>query len=448
MATAGSPQTPPGPGLLAAWPRAHLDVLSNGLRVVHVPLPHLHTAAVTLYVRVGSRYETPQESGLSHVLEHLLFRGCAAYPAVVSFNEAIETCATGLGASTYRDFGMYDATCAPARVPELLALLGAMLEAPRLSAADLEIERQVILEEIADDVDERGRDVDVDNIAKRGLFGDRGLGLKVGGRPSVVRRLGAADCRAWYERHYGARNMVLVVAGPVPRADAVAWADATLGHLAPGELRRPAAPVTRTKLPALEYVDDAGNQSGVQLSWVVPGEEHEDWPALLLAHRALDDGTSARLRRRIVDEEGLAYHVSADLETYEGVGLFQIDLTLSNGNVLRAVDVTLGLLADLAASPLRDAEWRRLRGRYGFELSASVDSAPAVASWFGLQQLHEPHHGLAERYERVMAVGRDDLGPALRRHLSPSRLQLTVVGSLEPVARAGLRRRLHRLRGA
>ena len=224
MTTPGSP-----------WPHARRARLDNGLRVVVIPLPHLHTASFGLFLRVGSRYERLEMNGISHLLEHLLFRGCQRFPDVFSFNAAVERVCPGLGAATYRDFGAFDATCAPDRLSELLALVGAMLGAPLL--ADLELERRVILEEIADEVDERGRDVDVDNVAKRAMFGAQGLGLKIGGDAGVLQRLSEADCRSWFADHYGAANMVLAVAGPIAPDEVVAAARAALGALAPGSPR-------------------------------------------------------------------------------------------------------------------------------------------------------------------------------------------------------------------
>ncbi len=447
MATTMSPGcAAPTPHLIAPWPVTEVRVLSNGLTVVVTPLPHLHTAAATMFVRVGSRYERPEENGISHLLEHVLFRGCKRFPDVFEFNAAIERNAVGLGASTYRDFAAYDATCAPDRLAAVLDLMGAMLEAPTFSGVDLE--RGVILEEIADVVDDRGADVDVDNIAKAALFEGRGLGLKVGGTGKRLERLGEEDCRRWFEHHYRAGNMVLAVSGRVDVEAAFTAAAEAMGCLPEGPRRSPEPQRLRSDLPALEYVDYAGGpQSSVELCWVLPSEADPDWPALALAQRLLDDGTCARLRRKVIDEAGLAYHVECDLETFEGVALLTIEMTLSHDRVSEAVDLALAVVRELVDAPPSDEEWERARARFGFDLSSTVDSAPAVASWFGLQQLVAPHHCLEDRHHRVMSVERADLARACASHLSPSRVQLAVVGALEPLARAGLRRRLHRLRG-
>ncbi|MGM0577068.1 MAG: M16 family metallopeptidase [Myxococcota bacterium] len=428
-----------------SWPTPREGRLDGGLRVVVVPAPHLHTASVSVFARVGSRYERPRDNGLSHFLEHVVFRGSEGWPTAWALNEALERAATGVGAATYRDFGAFDATCAPARVPEVLRLFGAMLSAPALN--DLELERRIILEEIADEVDERGRDVEVDNVAKLALFPGGGIGHRIGGTPARVRGFDLDDCRRWLESHYGAENMVVAVAGAV---DPDAVLEATRGAFAglrPGPRRDPVDVPPRGDLPALEYVAHAGSQVEVQLSWVLPGERHEDWPALSMAHRLLEDGTCARLHQGLVDERGLAYDVGADLETYEGRSLLTVEASVSPGNAIALVDATLEIVDALSERPAADAEWTRIRDRLAFELASTVDAPAALCSWYGLRLLHAPHDGPAERWRRLMAVDPAESAESAARHLRPEHLQVTVVGDLDPMARAALRRRIHRLRG-
>src|SRR3954463_1349651 len=143
-------------------------VLENGLRVVTVELPHLHTGMVAVYVRAGSRQEDARRNGVSHFLEHLFFRGSANYPDGRAMNVLVEDCGGSLNGVTTRDHGYYFSPLHPRRLEVPLAVLGDMLARPLLK--EIELEREVILEEILDEVDEKGRDIDVDNLSKRALF--------------------------------------------------------------------------------------------------------------------------------------------------------------------------------------------------------------------------------------------------------------------------------------
>src|SRR5690242_4925201 len=107
-----------------APPVVHRDVLANGLIVVTVSLPHLHTASVVMYARVGSRYETPTSNGLSHFLEHMLFRGSKSHPSSFALNYAIEDIGGTLYAETGRDYSLYQISLHPENLPRGVEIFG------------------------------------------------------------------------------------------------------------------------------------------------------------------------------------------------------------------------------------------------------------------------------------------------------------------------------------
>jgi predicted Zn-dependent peptidase len=433
---------------LPTWPTVNHHTLESGLQLVTVPLPHLHLASVVLFVRVGSRYETVERNGLSHLLEHVLFRGCEAYPDTYALNTAIERVASGVDAATSRDFTTFEASCRPADTADVLNLLGAMLSEPLLREADVEIEKRIIHEELQDELDTRGRDVDIDNLAKAALFGDSSMGLKVGGQLARVGRFTAADCRAWHEENYGAANMVLVVTGPIDPEVVRAAAEIAFARLPLGTRRDPRPARLVAELPAFIHADHDGPQVDVQLQWCLPSESDPDWPALFVIQRLLDDGTCARLRHRIVDQLGLAYHASADLESYEGLSILSIHTQTRPSQVLAVVDAIYALVDELALRPVADSEITRIHARLRLELASVSDSASSIAWWFGVERLFDGLDGLPRRLERAFAVTPAAIAEVAARRLHRGAVLLAAVGELEPVARAALRRRVKVARGA
>ncbi|TNF27548.1 MAG: insulinase family protein [Deltaproteobacteria bacterium] len=429
-----------------AWPVPVRRTLDNGLKALCVPLEHLHTAHVLLFVRVGSRFEALDESGLSHLLEHVLFRGCAAYPSTFELNTAFEACSTGLDAATTRDFTTFEASCAPRNVPRVLELIGAMMSAPTF--ADVEVEKQVIAEELQDELDSKGRDVDCDNLAKLALFPGPGLGAKIGGRLRRIERFGEEDCRRWFERHYTGANMVCAVTGPVDAEATLDAIAATLGGLPRGTEQTVAPTQIRKDLPALEFVRHSGSQTDLQLAWATVDEAHPDWAALLFAQRVLDDGSCARLRHKVVDQLGLAYHAGAELEIYQGLSVLAVETQTRHSMVIRTLDALLEVLEAMATAPIDDDEFARVRNRIAFELTSVRDAPASAAYWFALQDLHVGSDSPAERAARLARVTPDEVRAAWARHIALDRVQVTVVGDLAALDRAALRRRLHRLRGA
>jgi predicted Zn-dependent peptidase len=186
--------------------------LSNGLRLLTIATPHLHTASVCLYVRAGSRYETRETNGLSHFLEHMLFRGSGRYPSSFALNLAIEELGGTLYAETGRDYSLYQITLHPKQVARGLDILGDLFSSPAFR--DIDLERKIVIEEILEDLDDRGRNVNVDDQSRRLAWGKHPLGFPITGPMRNVRHFSLADVRSHFRRFYGAANMVLAVAGP------------------------------------------------------------------------------------------------------------------------------------------------------------------------------------------------------------------------------------------
>ena len=420
------------------------SVLSNGLTVVSTRMSHLHTASMSLFAPGGPRHEARVDNGLSHLVEHALFRGCESYPAAQDFNEAIEACSLGLGAATYREFVVFDATCRPGRLGDLLDLVGAMLRAPTWT--DLHIEQRIIVEELQDERDESGRDIDVDNVAKLALMPGCGAGRKIGGEIRRVKRFTVEDCQRWFEDYFGTRNLVLSVAGPLDHASVCDVAERAFGALPAGRPVSTPSMSVRKDLPAMEYVEHGGSQASLQLAWLVPAPTAPEWPALVAAQRLLDDGSCARLRRRVTDDDGLAYHIGASLEGFTDRAMFVVEADVSHDNVLPVIDAVLEEIDRLGAIPADASEWQRLRDRYGLDLEVALDVAPEVAYRDGLAAFYGRDLDIEGRRARFMALTPQDVTDAAEDLLNPAGVQITVVGALEPLDRAGLRRRIHRLR--
>src|SRR5262249_6682892 len=237
-------------------------------RVVTVELPHLHTGMIAAYVRAGSRHEDPVRNGVSHFLEHLFFRGSQGYPDGRAMNALVEDCGGSLNGVTTRDHGYYYSPVHPARIETPLAVLGDMLARPLFK--EIELEREVILEEILDEVDAEGRDIDVDNLSKRALFPAHPLGLKIAGSRGTVGALREDDLREQHERAYGARNMVLACAGPLRHAEVLELARKHFGRLPHGQLLTESPVNGAPRGPQLVAVQHKESQMELQLSFRGP----------------------------------------------------------------------------------------------------------------------------------------------------------------------------------
>lgn len=413
-------------------PRAALDVrtrlLANGLPLVVAPLPHLHTATLMVGVRVGSRHESPALAGISHFLEHMLFRGTQEHPTAHDFNLAVEELGGTLQAATRADFTTYELTVPPEHAAEGLAILAELFGEPTLRHLDLE--KRIVREEILEGIDEDGRDVDPDDIAHRAVFGTHPLGSKIAGTEASLDRFGEADLRAWHARHYVAKNAVLVVTGDVD-PDAIAHVgERCFGRIPSGERQEPPAFAKATRGPRFTYVDSTGSQTDVRVALPSVGEKDPLRPATDLLVRVLDDGMSTRLFRTVVEDTGLAYETFGSFDPYEDTGLVVVGAAIEHGKTASLVSTVLDLLVGLRERPIEARELAKAKKRALFDLTAVLDDAVGIAEWLVIDRLFELGESLERIAQRIEAVTLDDLAVAARRTIRPDNLQVVAVGVL------------------
>jgi len=426
----------------AEWGEVVRDVLPNGLRVLTARAPGLHSAMIALYVRAGSRHEAAEVNGVSHFLEHLFFRGSEGWPDTVAMNAAVESAGGSLNGITARDHGCYFTPIHPGEIGTGLAILGDLVRRPLLR--EMDVEREVILEEILDEVDADGRDIDPDNLSKRIAFGTHPLAFKIAGTPEIVRRLSERDVRAHHARFYAAANLVLAVAGPVRPADVLSLAGEHLGGLPRGR-RSVEAPAPRWPSgPRLEIVGHDDAQAEFSLSFPCPPERHPDYPVHLCIRRILDDGLSSRLPFEIVERRGLAYSLHAGIDAFVDAGMTVVDGACAPAKLPRVLEEVLKVLGGLAERPVPEEELLRVQRRHRMTLAFSLDSAAELAGWYGSGEVLSSPEGFEERCRRVERVTSADVLRVARATFRRRNAVLVVVGPSRRRERSAIEKLLAR----
>lgn len=419
-------------------PLVETTTLDNGLAVSTVALPHLHTAACSLFIKAGARFERARDNGLSHFVEHMLFRGTERYPTSLALNTAVEMLGSSLHAETGRDHSLFQLSLDPDQLDAGIALLGELLGRPRFS--DIELERALILEEINEDYDEDGVETNVDDLARGALFGDNPLGQRIIGPRANVERFSIEDVRRHFAAFYGASNMRLCVAGPVSHPRVLAAARRALSELprgAPAEM----TPAPRaTGGPKLQHVADAGSQTELSVIFRAMPEVAPAYVSLLVLLRVLDGGMSTRLHYTLADQKGLAYSIHASIEPLADVSVVEVTGNTANAKVPSLVRELFGVLDGLRRGQVTEAELATAKGRYRYETLASVDDASAMAGWFGGAALYYPPPSLTQRLVDVAAVTVDDVVRAAREVFTPERMVIAAVGTLPKARLAELKR--------
>jgi len=406
------------------------QTLDNGLTVSTVSMPHLHSTTVSLFARVGSRHETPETNGLTHFLEHMLFRGCDGFPDSTVLNSAMEDLGGSLDGYTMRELSSYHSTVHPQYVGKALDIMGSMFRAPTFQ--DIDIERSIILEEILDSLDERGRVVELDTIAHREAFRGHPLGQSIDGPRKNLRRFGVEDLEKHRHQFLGAQNMVLCIAGKMDPKRVLDDAVKSFGALPRGKRARESAPTLPSDAPRFTYVRADDAQTRVRMSFRTVPDPHPDYPALVILRRVLDGGLSSRLQVELVEKRGIAYDVSADLETYADCGLLDFELAVAHKKLPYAIEELTRVIQDVAINGVTAEELERTQRRARIGLEFVLDSAYELGTWFGSTQLFRTPPTPEARIAELNQVTPEAVKKAAEKYLAPRRMTVAAVGNAPP----------------
>lgn len=420
--------------------------LTNGLRVVMMPQPHLHALGIGVYVGVGSRYETAETNGVSHFLEHVMFRGNRLYPSSQAINEAIESWGGNFNAYTAREETQYYATLHPRFLNEGLEFFSAFISEPTLAGVDLE--REIILEERLEDVNEDGQDLVLHDLVQHAFWGRHPLGLKILGTPDTLKKLKESDLRTHFDRYYGARNLVLCLTGAFDVDTALPLIEQHFNTLRPGEAAAP-VPVPDESVPEqrTSFVSEDDTQVEMVLSFLAPAPSHEEFPALQLASYLLGTGMSSRLYRRVIDELGLCYDVWAEMDVAHDVSFLEIGAAVAPNKLPRVLKEIAQEVAKLRDTPIEPRELEEWRQRWRFQQEFLLDKIPSLNELLGIWVLHHRYRSFEERWESMARWTPEELQAIWQKWLTPERMVLGAVGALSKKRKRQLKESIQTILG-
>jgi predicted Zn-dependent peptidase len=404
-------------------------VLSNGARVVAVPQPQLHRAHVAFYVRVGSRFEAPETNGISHFLEHMIYRGTERLRSAHAVNFAFERLGGSLYAATQVDYGVFSVSLPPENLEEATALFAEVLLDPAFH--DVEIEQGIVCEEILEDLDDEGRQVDADNLSRSLIYPAHPLGYTITGDEARVRSFDPTVLRTHHTRHYRGAGVVVALSGAIDAERALDLAEKHFGRMPAGERVATAPPSHAQKKPRLRLVENVSSQTELRVCLRAIPETDPRRAGLDVLMRLVDDGMSTRLYHRICDAQGLCYDVSAGYDGYEDDGIVDFAAGVVHQRTAKVTGEILAMIDELAQFGPTEEELEKVRNRHRWELSTLRDSAEDLAGFFAGGYLFNRFETPAQRLSRTQHVTQEDVIEVARILAQPSRLNVVAVGLLE-----------------
>jgi predicted Zn-dependent peptidase len=406
-------------------------VLPGGLRVVTEAMPGVRSASVGIWVPVGSRDETPALAGTSHFLEHLLFKGTTRRSAL-DIASAMDAVGGEFNAFTEKEHTCYYATVLDRDLPLALDIVADVVPDATLTAADVDVERGVVLEEIAMRDDDPA-DLVHDEFALT-LFGDRPLGRPILGTEDSIHALTRRQINGYYRRRYRPDGMVVSVAGNVQH-DAVlrlvrrAFAgrlDESLATAAP----RAALGDERLRPPscAVNVVPDDTEQANLVLGCHGLSRHDPRRFAVGVLSAALGGGMSSRLFQRIREERGLAYSVYSFSSSYSDAGMFGVYAGCQPGKADEVLSLIVAELDAAARGELAADEIERGKGQMRGATVLGLEDAGSRMTRIGKSEtIYGEVLGVDELLARIDAVTPGDVAQLAGELLDRPRC-LTVVG--------------------
>lgn len=402
-------------------------VLPNGVRVLTAPMAHVRSVSIGLYFGVGSRYEDAALAGISHLIEHMLFKGSERFPSAQVISETIEGVGGMLDAATDKELTTFSAKVASPHLDLALALLADMVRFPRFAADELEKERRVILDELGMYRDSPPDWVSV--LADELFWPGLPLGREVAGSDATVRAITQQALAAYHREHYIPSNLVVSIAGDLTHERAIAavrklmddWPAAAVPRARPCP---PPADVSRVRVERRRI-----EQTSLALLTLGLARTDPDYYAQVLLNTVLGDSMSSRLFLEVRERRGLAYDVSSGPQAFADSGAFGVYAGVEPTRAEEALRAILAELARMRDEPVSTAELARAREYTKGRMILGLEDTASVAGWLGGQEaLLGTVHDLDEVLRRLDAVAASDIQRVAGRMFRDEWLRLAAIG--------------------
>lgn len=405
----------------------HKRVLKNGLTIIEVPSTDAESVVVDFFVKTGSRNETLKENGISHFLEHFLFKGSAKYPNAMAITELIDGIGGEMNANTGKEHTQYFIKGHHTHLSVIFEVLTDMLQNPLLDKEELEREKGVIVEEI--NMYKDSPRVNVGSVLEETMWPNNSLGRDTAGTPEIVKKFNAKMFQNYMSRHYQPGNMLLGISGKYDRP--------ALNRL-----------ITKywSKLPAKKWdkwtkVKDTQKTPRVKIEFKDTQQAHfnlgfkafnindkRNMTAGVLG-AILGGGMSSRLFNEIRERRGLAYYVRAGNSSYQDAGVFDISAGIRVSKIEEAIKVTLEILQDIKSIPVTERELTKAKAYIKGRTTLYLEDNQARLDWFLEQTAFKKNTRTpAEAFKEVDAITIKQVQAVAKELFQPERTSLAIIG--------------------
>jgi len=403
-------------------------VLPNGLTILTERMEHIRSVAMGVWIRAGSRHEVAELNGISHFVEHMVFKGTESRSAQHIARE-VDAIGGNLDAFTGKETVCFNIKVLDEHVPKALDVLSDLVLHPTFAGDDIQRERGVILEEIK--MDEDNPDYLVHEIFTQNFWKGHPLGKPILGTKETVRQFEQDTLFNYYGQRFLGGNMIFSAAGNIEHDSFVDQVSRRFESLAAGAVEGLGLPPTTNSRIILR---NKKSLEQVQLCLGVPAPPmaHEDRYAALLLNTVLGGGMSSRLFQTVREERGLAYAIFSDLNPYRDTGSLCVYAGTSSGKALQVIELVMEEFRRLKTEPMPAEELRRTKDQLKGNILLSLESSGSRMSNLARQEMYfQVFFGMQEILDQIEGVTGEQVMQMARQLFEPEAVAVTLLGRLD-----------------
>ena len=407
------------------------NVMANGLTLVTVEMPHIHTLEIAMFIRVGLRFENMGNNGVSHFLEHMMFRGNVKYPDSILLNREFENIGRDLRASTLSEYTWYGFTPHVSKLEKGMEVFAEFFKNPTFPS--IELEREIILEEYLEEMNVEGKNIDINNIACAAIYEDDPLAMTTIGTDASIRAINMESLDAHFQKYCNMGNMVLAGAGAISHDHFLSLAKKYFEPVHNHGITIPRDHFQKRAAPSqdgtrLVFQKDEDSQFQLQICFHALSYNHPDYYALGLINRMFDDGVTSRLQRALREERGVAYSVECRATSLSDLGTFDFDLTVSPEKLCPALDILLRVIKRFLENGLDDNELQHVKQRAKFDLDFDFDDPYKQIIRHGFSELYSQPVTVEEEKSFIDNVSEDDIRRVAKSVFVKDKMNVILLG--------------------
>src|ERR1700687_5087327 len=404
------------------------QVLSNGLTVITEQMSHIRSVAIGIWLKSGSRDEDSEWNGISHFIEHMVFKGTETRSAEAIARQ-VDSIGGNMDAFTAKECICFNIKVLDEHLPLAMDVLSDLVLHPVFDAGDIARERGVILEEIK--MDQDNPDYLVHEIFTQSFWKDHGLGLPILGTRDTVKKFERPVVSRFYGHHFAPGNLIVSAAGNLDHENFVELVEKYFEHVKPAKnaLHSP-QPKTFSRI----NLRNKKSLEQVQICIGVPSHPmaHERRYASYILNTLLGGGMSSRLFQNIRERQGLAYSIYSDLNPYRDTGSLCVYAGTSSAHCLQVIELIMCEFRRLKCEVLPEEELRRAKDQLKGNIILGLESSMSRMSNLARQEMYFEHFfGVDEIMEKVDAVTSEEVMVMANSLFDPDKVAVTLLGRLD-----------------